>query len=86
MVTISRASGTLTFPANFMFIGALNPCPCGYYEYERKDCRCSMGMLSLKALQRYHFSGPLMDVLSQIGFDIPPRADQVAYDRARQDY
>ncbi len=58
VVTISRASGTLTFPANFMFVAAMNPCPCGYYGDERKECTCSMGMV-----QRYQnrISGPLMD-------------------------
>lgn len=58
VVTISRASGTLSFPANFMFVAAMNPCPCGYYGDERKECTCSMGMV-----QRYQnrISGPLMD-------------------------
>jgi len=58
VVTISRASGTLTFPANFMFIGALNPCQCGFYGDDRKECTCSMGMV-----QRYQnrISGPIMD-------------------------
>lgn len=58
VVTISRASGSLTFPANFIFICAMNPCPCGYFNDERKECTCSMGMV-----QRYQkrISGPLMD-------------------------
>ncbi len=58
VVTISRASGTLTFPANFMFVAAMNPCPCGYYGDDRRECTCSMGMV-----QRYQnrISGPLMD-------------------------
>ena len=58
IVTISRASGTLTFPANFMFIGALNPCPCGFFGDDRKECTCSLGVV-----QRYQsrISGPLMD-------------------------
>ena len=41
IVTISRAQGTLTFPANFMLIGAMNPCPCGYYGDPVKACTCS---------------------------------------------
>ncbi len=41
VVTISRAQGTLTFPANFMMIGAMNPCPCGYYGDPVKPCTCS---------------------------------------------
>jgi magnesium chelatase family protein len=58
VVTISRASGTLTFPANFMLIAALNPCPCGYYGDDQKECTCSSGMV-----QRYQkrISGPLLD-------------------------
>lgn len=58
VVTISRAAGTLTFPANFMFVAAMNPCPCGYYGDERRPCSCSMA-----AVQRYRgrISGPLVD-------------------------
>lgn len=58
IVTISRASGSLTFPANFMLIGALNRCPCGWYGDSRKECTCSMS-----AVQRYQqrLSGPLAD-------------------------
>jgi len=58
IVTISRASGSLTFPASFVLIAALNPCPCGYYGDDRQECTCSMGMV-----QRYQkrISGPLMD-------------------------
>ena len=58
VITISRASGSLTFPANFILIAALNPCPCGYFGDPRKECTCSMGMV-----QRYQkrISGPLMD-------------------------
>ena len=58
VVTISRASGSLTFPANFILIAAMNPCPCGFYGDDRKECTCSMGYV-----QRYQkrISGPLMD-------------------------
>lgn len=58
VITISRAAGSLTFPANFVLVGALNPCPCGYYGDPRKECTCSMNMV-----QRYQqrISGPLMD-------------------------
>jgi magnesium chelatase family protein len=58
IVTISRASGSLTFPANFILVAAMNPCPCGYYGDDRHECTCSMGMI-----QRYQkrISGPLMD-------------------------
>lgn len=58
VVTISRASGSLTFPASFVLIAALNPCPCGYFGDDRQQCTCSMAMV-----QRYQkrISGPLMD-------------------------
>ena len=58
MVTISRAQGSLTFPANFMLIAAMNPCPCGYYGDPVKECTCS-----LSAITRYQhrISGPLLD-------------------------
>ncbi len=57
-VSISRASGTVTFPANFMLIAAQNPCPCGYYGDPVRACTCSNAMVT-----RYQkkISGPLMD-------------------------
>lgn len=45
VVTISRASGSLTFPANFMFIAAMNKCPCGWHGDDRHECTCSMSMI-----------------------------------------
>ena len=58
VVTISRAQGTITFPANFMLVGAMNPCPCGFYGDPLKECSCSMSTVS-----RYkkRISGPLLD-------------------------
>lgn len=58
IITISRASGSLTFPASFVLIAAMNPCPCGYFGDNEKECTCSMGIV-----QRYQkrISGPLMD-------------------------
>jgi len=58
VVTISRANGSLTFPANFQLIAAMNPCPCGYYGDPVKPCTCSPGMVS-KYQKR--ISGPLLD-------------------------
>jgi magnesium chelatase family protein len=57
-VTISRASGSFTFPANFMLVAAMNPCPCGHYGSLQRQCRCSTGQI-----QRYRsrVSGPLLD-------------------------
>jgi len=57
-VTISRAAGTLTFPAEFMLVAAMNPCPCGYFGDLKRECRCSPVQV-----QRYRqrVSGPLLD-------------------------
>jgi magnesium chelatase family protein len=57
-VTISRAQGSLTFPANFMLIGAMNPCPCGYAGDPEKECTCSPGLI---ARYQKRLSGPLLD-------------------------
>jgi magnesium chelatase family protein len=57
-VTISRAKAALDFPANFMLIASMNPCPCGYYNHPEKECSCAPG-----AVQKYlnKVSGPLLD-------------------------
>ena len=57
-VTISRAAGTLTFPAEFMLCAAMNPCPCGYFGDLKRECRCGPVQV-----QRYRqrVSGPLLD-------------------------
>ena len=58
VVTISRAQGSLTFPANFMLVGAMNPCPCGFYGDPFRACTCSPAVVS-----RYQkrVSGPFID-------------------------
>ncbi len=58
VVTITRASGTVSYPCRFMLIGAMNPCPCGYYGHPKKKCTCSPQMV-----QRYlsKISGPLLE-------------------------
>ncbi len=58
VVTISRAQGSLTFPANFQLIAAMNPCSCGYYGDPVKPCTCALGTVS-KYQKR--ISGPLLD-------------------------
>jgi magnesium chelatase family protein len=57
-VTISRAKVSLDYPANFMLIASMNPCPCGYYNHPEKECVCAPGVV-----QRYlnKISGPLLD-------------------------
>ncbi|MEP6751027.1 MAG: YifB family Mg chelatase-like AAA ATPase, partial [Bacteroidota bacterium] len=57
-VTISRAKVALDFPASFMLIASMNPCPCGFYNHPEKECSCPPG-----AVQRYlnKISGPLLD-------------------------
>ncbi|MCR4659775.1 MAG: YifB family Mg chelatase-like AAA ATPase [Bacteroidales bacterium] len=57
-VTISRAKFTIEYPASFMLVAAMNPCPCGYYNHPTVDCTCPAG-----AVKRYlnKVSGPLMD-------------------------
>ena len=57
-VTISRAKLALDFPANFMLIASMNPCPCGYFNHPEKECTCPPG-----AVQKYlnKISGPLLD-------------------------
>ncbi len=58
IVTISRAQGSLTFPASFQLIAAMNPCPCGYANDPVKACTCSAGTVT-KYQKR--ISGPLLD-------------------------
>jgi magnesium chelatase family protein len=57
-VTVSRAAGTCTFPANFQLVAAMNPCPCGYRGSTQRQCRCSSGQVSR---YRARISGPLLD-------------------------
>ena len=57
-VTISRAAGSLTFPAEFMLVAAMNPCPCGHYGDLRRECRCSPVQVQK---YRSRLSGPLLD-------------------------
>ena len=67
-VTISRARGSVTFPANVMLIAALNPCPCGFRGDPKRSCRCSP-----QQVERYlsKISGPLMDRID-IHIEVPP--------------
>jgi magnesium chelatase family protein len=66
-VTISRALSSTTFPANFMLIAALNPCPCGYRNDPRRECHCTVPQI-----ERYmaKISGPLLDRID-IHIEVP---------------
>lgn len=57
-ITIARAKMSVRFPANFMLVAAMNPCPCGYYNHPDRSCVCKQG-----EVQKYlnKISGPLMD-------------------------
>ncbi len=72
-VTISRARVALSFPANFMLVAAMNPCPCGYYGDPVRECTCSPA-----AIRRYQqrLSGPMLDRID-IHVDVP----RVDYDK-----
>lgn len=67
IVTISRAQGSVTFPANFMLIAAMNPCPCGYAGDSSHECTCSVA--NITRYQR-RISGPLLDRID-IFVDVP---------------
>ncbi|MFC1687980.1 YifB family Mg chelatase-like AAA ATPase [Patescibacteria group bacterium] len=70
VVSISRAMATIQFPAKFMLIAAMNPCPCGYLEDAVRSCTCSQGQITR---YRKRVSGPLLD---RIDFHVEvPRVD-----------
>ncbi|MBM3143810.1 MAG: YifB family Mg chelatase-like AAA ATPase [Chloroflexi bacterium] len=76
-VTISRAQGSLTFPANFQLIAAMNPCPCGYAGDTVKECTCSNQVIT-----RYQkrISGPMLDRI-----DIHIEVPRVEYEKLSDD-
>ena len=67
-ITVTRASGSVTYPSNIILIAAMNPCPCGFYGHPSKPCTCSQN-----AVQRYlnKISGPLLDRLD-LHIEVPP--------------
>lgn len=75
-VTISRAKLSVDFPANFMLIASMNPCPCGYYNHPEKECVCGSGQV-----QRYlnKVSGPLLDRI-----DLHVEVTPVSFDEMTQ--
>jgi magnesium chelatase family protein len=58
IITISRAKFSVEYPASFMLVASMNPCPCGYYNHPEKECVCSSGIVQ-KYLNK--ISGPLLD-------------------------
>ncbi len=72
-VTISRINASLTYPCNFMFVASMNPCPCGFYGSNEKECTCSPQIIS-----RYmnKISGPLLDRI-----DIQVEVTKVSYQK-----
>jgi magnesium chelatase family protein len=77
VVTISRAQGSTTFPANFMLVAAMNPCPCGYYGDNASECKCTFAEI-LRYQKR--ISGPLLDRI-----DIYVEVPRVQYEKLMAD-
>jgi magnesium chelatase family protein len=73
IITISRSRTSCVFPAGFMLVASMNPCPCGFFNHPSRECVCSPGMVQ-KYLNR--ISGPLLDRID-IHIDVTP----VRYDR-----
>ena len=77
-VTISRAKVSIEYPANFMLVASMNPCPCGYYNHPDKDCVCGPGIV-----QRYlsKISGPLLDRIDLHVEVVPVSFDEMTANR-----
>ncbi len=73
VIMISRAQGSVTFPAKVMLVGAMNPCPCGYHGDSARECSCSPGAV---AKYQKRLSGPLMDRI-----DVHVEVPRVAYEK-----
>ncbi|MBF9255188.1 YifB family Mg chelatase-like AAA ATPase [Pontibacter sp. 172403-2] len=81
-VTISRAKTSIDFPANFMLVASMNPCPCGYYNHPEKECVCGPGVV-----QRYlnKVSGPLLDRIDLHVEVTPVTFDEMTATRKAED-
>ncbi len=73
VVTIARAQGTITYPANFMLVASMNPCPCGFYGDPVRECSCSATSI---ARYQKRISGPLLDRI-----DIHVEVPRVDYEK-----
>ncbi|MBL7870601.1 MAG: YifB family Mg chelatase-like AAA ATPase [Cyclobacteriaceae bacterium] len=80
-VTISRAKISIDYPANFMLVASMNPCPCGYYNHPEKECVCGPGIV-----QRYlsKVSGPLLDRIDLHVEVVPVSFDQMTTQRKNE--
>lgn len=80
VVTISRAKGSVTYPAKFLLVAASNPCPCGYFSDSKRACTCLPGMIS-----RYQkrISGPILDRID-IHVDVPSVETQKLIERNKR--
>lgn len=76
-VTISRAKFTIDYPASFMLVAAMNPCPCGYYNHPEKECVCGPGVVQ-KYLNK--ISGPLLDRI-----DLHVEVTPISYDELTEE-
>jgi len=77
MVTVSRARMTVEYPASFMLVGSMNPCPCGNYGSKSAECRCTASQIEK---YRARISGPLLDRI-----DLQIEVDGVSYDDLASD-
>jgi magnesium chelatase family protein len=81
VVTISRAAHSLSYPAQFMLVGSMNPCPCGYFNHPSRECHCTP-----MQIKRYlaRISGPLLDRID-IHVDVPAvEYKDISSDRATE--
>jgi len=76
VITISRAQGSLSFPARFILVAAMNPCPCGFATDPKKECRCTPSEI---ARYQKKISGPLLDRI-----DLHVEVPRVEYDKLAQ--
>jgi magnesium chelatase family protein len=79
-VIVSRARKTIQFPAQFMLVAAMNPCPCGYFGSSLRACKCSPGQIARYVAK---VSGPLVDRID-IHIDVPAVAFSKLRSKARQ--
>jgi magnesium chelatase family protein len=75
VITISRAKSTVDYPASFMLVASMNPCPCGFHNHPEKECHCSPSMVH-KYLNR--ISGPLLDRIDIHIEVVPVHYDKLA--------